>query len=88
MSKYFWQELQESEIGVPNSQQLLTFLTETLVERFLPFFDARPLEEASAGWPRLLRRLGPVMVVFKVGQASANDELTKMVGGAPNNSFR
>jgi hypothetical protein len=75
-------------MGIPKSQQLLTFLTETLVERVLPFFDARPPEEASAGWPRLLRRLETVMVVFKVGEASANDELTKMVGGAPNNSFR
>jgi hypothetical protein len=88
ISKCFWQEPQENKTGIPKSQQFLTFLTETLVESFLPFVDARPPKDASAGWSRLHRQPESVMVVFEVGKASANDKLTKMAGGAPNNSFR
>jgi hypothetical protein len=39
ISQHFWR--------MPNSQQLLTSLTETLVASFLAFLDA-PLEDASS----------------------------------------
>jgi hypothetical protein len=48
ISQHFWQELQQRSLRVPNSQQLLTFLTETLVASLLAFSDA-PLEDASSG---------------------------------------
>jgi hypothetical protein len=47
ISQKFWHELQQRSLRVPNSQQLLTFLTETLVESFLAFLET-PLEDASS----------------------------------------